>query len=75
MIALLQTRYEEIKAQLLPFLKQCGFREGSLQWLPAVGTSNENLATSPTAPELKSWWSGPTLVQAIDRFRWPFETE
>ena len=65
----MQGRYEEIKAQLLPFLKQCGFRAANLQWLPAVGTANENLVKKPSAPELSSWWSGPTLVEAIDQFR------
>lgn len=64
-----EARFEEIKALLLPFLKLCGFREASVQWLPAVGTQNENLTSAPTAPELKSWWNGPTLVQAIDNFR------
>lgn len=64
-----QARYEEIKGQLLPFLKQCGFRESSLQWLPAVGTANENLVKQPTAPELNSWWKGRTLLQTIDSFR------
>ena len=63
-----QARFEEIRAQLLPFLKQCGFREANLQWLPAVGTLNENLTRPPSAPQLAAWWKGPTLVQAIDAF-------
>ena len=66
----LQSRFEEIQALLLPFLKMCGFREASLQWLPAVGTQNQNLTGPPTAPELKAWWNGPTLVQAIDTFKY-----
>ena len=64
-----QARFEEIRAQLLPFLKQCGFREANLQWLPAVGTLNENLTAPPADPRLAAWWEGPTLVQAIDAFR------
>lgn len=55
--------------QMLPFLKLCGFRESGLQWLPAVGTANENLTKPPAAPQLKAWWKGQTLVQAIDKFR------
>jgi len=66
-----QARFEEIQALLLPFLKLCGFREASLQWLPAVGTQNQNLTSSPTAPGLKAWWKGPTLVEAIDNFKYP----
>ncbi len=67
--AYVQARFEEIQALLLPFLKLCGFREASIQWLPAVGTQNQNLTSAPTAPELASWWKGPTLVQAIDNFK------
>lgn len=39
-----------------------------MHWLPAVGILNENLVKPPSAPELKAWWSGPTLLQAIDSF-------
>lgn len=65
----MQARFNEIKAQVLPFLKACGFKESSVQWLPAVGTQNENLTKPPTAPELAAWWRGPTLVDAIDSFK------
>lgn len=53
---------------MLPFLKQCGFRERTIQWLPAVGPQGENLNKPPNAAELAAWWKGPTLVQAIDAF-------
>lgn len=64
-----QQRYEHIRAQLLPFLKACGFRESCIQWLPAVGPQGENLVQPPKDPRLASWWRGPTLVQAVDGFR------
>ena len=64
----MQGRFQEIKALLSPFLKQCGFRESSVQWLPAVGIQNQNLVKAPDAPQLTAWWSGPTLVDAIDSF-------
>lgn len=57
-----------IKAELQPFLRTCGFKDSSVQWLPAVGPAGENLVAPPSAPELKAWWSGPTLVSAIDAF-------
>lgn len=64
-----QERYEEVKAQLLPFLKSCGFKEASLQWLPAVGPLGENLAQPPKDARLAAWWKGPTVVQAVDGFQ------
>jgi translation elongation factor EF-1alpha len=36
-------RFLGIKAALEPFLRTCGFKEGSVQWLPAVGPTGENL--------------------------------
>ena len=50
-----QQRFQEIQAQLLPFLKQCGFRASAVQWLPAVGPSGQNLVQQPTEPGL-SWF-------------------
>jgi translation elongation factor EF-1alpha len=69
MHCLSQDRFLEVKAQLLPFLKSCGFKEASLQWLPAVGPLGENLVGPPTDPRLKAWCKGPTVVQAVDAFR------
>jgi elongation factor 1 alpha-like protein len=63
----IQERFEYIHSQLLPFLKSVGFKEQSLQWLPAVGPAGQNLNTPPTEPLLSSWWRGPTLVEAIDK--------
>eukprot|EP00878_Enallax_costatus_P005079 GHUV01005340.1.p1 GENE.GHUV01005340.1~~GHUV01005340.1.p1 ORF type:complete len:524 (+),score=140.75 GHUV01005340.1:175-1572(+) len=63
-----QDRFEYIKSQLLPFLKSVGFKESLLQWLPAVGPEGQNLLKPPTEQRLASWWKGPTLVQAIDKF-------
>jgi hypothetical protein len=64
----LQERFDYIRSQLLPFLKTVGFRESSVQWLPAVGPAGQNLVAAPSEPLLSRWWRGPTLVQAIDAF-------
>ncbi|WIA29533.1 hypothetical protein OEZ86_012032 [Tetradesmus obliquus] len=64
-----QERFEYIRSQLLPFLKTVGFRESSVQWLPAVGPAGQNLVAPPSEPLLLRWWQGPTLVQAIDAFK------
>lgn len=43
-----QQRFQDIQEQLLPFLKQCGFKPSAVQWLPAVGPSGQNLVQQPT---------------------------
>jgi hypothetical protein len=45
----LQERFEQIKAALQPFLRASGFRDGAVQWLPAVGPAGENLVRPPQA--------------------------
>ncbi|KAK9830139.1 hypothetical protein WJX72_009959 [[Myrmecia] bisecta] len=64
-----QDRFEHIRAVLLPFLKQSGFREAAISWLPAVGLTGENLTRPPTDPLLAAWWKGPTVVGIIDSFK------
>jgi elongation factor 1 alpha-like protein len=66
-----QERYEEIKAALTPFLRQCGFPNSALQWLPVAGPTGQNITRAPTEPALAAWWKGPTLLQAIDAFKPP----
>ena len=50
-----EQRFRDIKAVLLPFLKGCGFRPSSLQWLPAVGPTGQNLTKPPSEKQL-SWF-------------------
>jgi elongation factor 1 alpha-like protein len=76
-------RFEAIKAAVAPFLRACGFRDASVQWLPAVGPTGENLVARGEGGGALGWWgrSGggggggagaggptPTVVQAIDAF-------
>ncbi|KAL3150476.1 hypothetical protein ABBQ32_000300 [Trebouxia sp. C0010 RCD-2024] len=63
-----EQRFLDIKAVLLPFLKGCSFRPSSLQWLPAVGPTGQNLMRPPTEKQL-SWFKGPSVLQAIDAFK------
>jgi len=66
----MQERFEHIRSVLGPFLQStCGFRPPSVQWLPAVGPSGQNLVAPPTDAALKAWWGGSTLTQAIDEFK------
>ena len=63
-----QDRFEEIKAQLAPFLKSCGFSQP--EWLPVAAPDGQNVSTVPSDPRLLSWWrDNKTLVDAIDSFQ------
>lgn len=42
-----QERFESIKAAVSPFLRSCGFRDASVQWIPAVGPTGDNLLSPP----------------------------
>ncbi|GJP49526.1 hypothetical protein CLOM_g8726 [Closterium sp. NIES-68] len=67
-----QGEFERIKGVLGPFLtRQCGFREGSVKWVPLSGLEGENLDKPPTDDRLKKWYMGPTLLEAVDSFSPP----
>ncbi len=51
---------------------QAGFREADLTFVPCSGLTGENLVAGGSGPPaLAAWYSGPTLVQAIDTFKIP----
>ncbi|KAK7100178.1 HBS1-like protein isoform X2 [Littorina saxatilis] len=66
-----QSRYEEIVKKLRQFLKQVGFKEADLSFVPCSGLGGENLTKTPSEPRLTAWYTGPTLVQQIDQFKNP----
>lgn len=48
-------RFDFIKGSLQPFLKQCGFKDGLVQWVPVSAGDGQNLTTATTEPALKAW--------------------
>ncbi|CAG0879937.1 unnamed protein product [Darwinula stevensoni] len=67
-----QKRFEEVKKTLSQFLiKHVGFREADLQFLPCSGLTGVNLISRPEIEELRSWYTGPCLLEVIDRFQCP----
>ncbi|CAI5499165.1 unnamed protein product [Closterium sp. Naga37s-1] len=67
-----QGEFERIRGVLGPFLtRQCGFREGGVRWVPLSGLQGENLDSPPTDDRLKTWYTGPTLLEAVDSFSPP----
>ena len=65
-------RFDTISSKLKLFLiKQAGFKESDLTFLPCSGLTGENLVKGPDNQTLTSWYTGPSLVEAIDRLRPP----
>ena len=61
-----QSRFEEIKTRLTTFLvRQAGFRESDIRFVPCSGLIGENLTQTAKDPLLLNWYKGPTLLQAI----------
>uniref|UniRef100_A0A8C6U7A9 HBS1-like protein n=1 Tax=Neogobius melanostomus TaxID=47308 RepID=A0A8C6U7A9_9GOBI len=66
-----EERFQEIISKLGHFLKQAGFKESDVFYIPTSGLSGENLVTRSTVTALTSWFSGPSLVEQIDAFKPP----
>merc|ERR1712150_264313 len=61
-----QQVYEETKSKLHAFIvgPECGFKETSVSYIPLSGFSGENMLERKE--EALGWWTGPTLIQALD---------
>ncbi|XP_062406151.1 HBS1-like protein isoform X1 [Sardina pilchardus] len=66
-----QERFKEITSKLGHFLKQAGFKDSDVFYVPTSGLSGENLTSKSTVAELVSWYKGPSLVEQIDGFKPP----
>uniref|UniRef100_A0A8D8QKG1 HBS1-like protein n=2 Tax=Cacopsylla melanoneura TaxID=428564 RepID=A0A8D8QKG1_9HEMI len=66
-----QDRFQEIVSKLGAFLKQAGFRESDIVYVPCSGLTGENLASPSQEPALIAWYSGPCLLDVIDNFKTP----
>lgn len=64
-------RFDEIVTKLKTFLKQAGYKEADITYIPCSGLTGENLVKPPQSPELLAWYTGPTLFSVIDNFRTP----
>lgn len=66
-----QERFNEITKKLKTFLKQAGFKDSDVTYVPCSGLTGENLVKSPTEAELLKWYNGPCLLDVIDKFNVP----
>ncbi|XP_048759826.1 HBS1-like protein isoform X2 [Ostrea edulis] len=64
-----QSRYDDIVKKLGLFLKQAGYKDSDLSYIPCSGLGGENLAKTVTEPKLSAWYKGSTLVEQIDKFK------
>lgn len=66
-----EERFKEVVGKLQSFLKQAGFRDSDVTYVPCSGLTGENLTSPPTSPQLASWYTGPCLLDVIDKFKCP----
>lgn len=62
-----RVRYEDLRMQLLTFLKSVGYKEDGLIFLPVSAYEGENVTKNTKMP----WWTGPTFLAALDQLRVP----
>jgi elongation factor 1 alpha-like protein len=65
-----QSRYNEIVGLMLPYLKSVGYKEKDIWPVPVSGLTGENILERKEEA-LKSWYSGPVLLDLIDHFALP----
>ena len=65
-----QARFNEIQSELCNFVKKVGYNPTKVPFIPISGWSGDNmLEKSSNMP----WWSGPTLLEALDSMEEPVE--
>ena len=58
-------RFTDICTRLASFLKQAGYKEQDIFYVPVSGLTGENLISAPVEQPLMEWYTGPTLLQLI----------
>lgn len=66
-----QNRFIDITNKLKAFLKQAGFKETDVTFVPCSGLTGENLIKPPSEHELTKWYNGPCLLDVVDKFNVP----
>ncbi|XP_055666936.1 HBS1-like protein isoform X9 [Falco peregrinus] len=66
-----QERFQEITSKLGQFLKQAGFKESDVAYIPTSGLGGENLVTRGQSSDLTQWYKGKCLLEQIDSFKPP----
>jgi elongation factor 1 alpha-like protein len=69
-VAWSKKRFDAIVVSLTNFLQKSGFRLQNLWFIPLSGMTGANLQSKVDAKEC-DWYTGPTLIEAIDQFSPP----
>ena len=59
------SRYDEITKKLGQFLKQVGYRDADISFVPCSGLIGENLVKPISESKLSAWYKGSTLAEQI----------
>ncbi|KAL9187973.1 hypothetical protein ACHAXT_006351 [Thalassiosira profunda] len=65
-------RFDHIKAMVLDFLKENGFKEKRITFVPVSGLTGVNVSREGKVEDeaglkaLRNWYQGPTLIEALD---------
>mmetsp|Transcript_8772 Transcript_8772/g.20439 ORF Transcript_8772/g.20439 Transcript_8772/m.20439 type:complete len:620 (+) Transcript_8772:78-1937(+) len=69
-----KARFEHIQGLVLDFLKQNGFKEKRIKFVPVSGLTGVNMTREGKLEDeegmklLRKWYNGPTLIEALDGF-------
>ncbi|CAH3021010.1 unnamed protein product [Porites evermanni] len=66
-----EARYNHVVGKLKHFLKQAGFKDSDVVYVPCSGLTGENLTKCCNETLLRNWYNGPTLLDRIDNFKPP----
>jgi elongation factor 1-alpha len=62
-----KARFETVKAEVDKLAKSVGYKDDQIQYIPVSAFVGDNIKEKGKI----DWWSGPTLLQAIDNFSEP----
>lgn len=65
-----EKRFMDVHTKLNTFLRQAGFKDNDVRYIPCSGLTGENLIEKSNRSEA-AWYKGPTLVKVIDTFKSP----
>jgi len=63
-----ESRYDDIKKKISPFLKASGYKDDQIVWLPISGLAGDNVKERKNTPD---WYQGPTLMDMFDNLETP----
>jgi elongation factor 1-alpha len=61
-------RFEEVKSEVEKLAKSVGYKDDQLQYVPVSAFEGDNIKTKSSK---MPWWTGDTILQAIDKFTVP----